>query len=306
MAGCSWITDGEDTATATSAPAPMPTPTPTPTTQPPALEVLDPGAEPRQVLELRFVKGDSATVELTSDLKIVDVDGPAAIDPPPVVQTVRFDVDRVNADQADVSFEVTGVTIDDPLGTLEAAELVQLTAALDAMVGLRGTGTIDRRGAFSSFAYDLPAGLDPDVTDALGRLEQDVATMGVPLPEVPVGIGARWRARDTIDANGVRTEQVTTYEITTIDGDGVGYTAAVDHSSPPQDLPDRALPSGTTARLLAATARGQLTGTLRLDSVVSPAELTMSGQQKVEVTDRSGSSTVSHDIDVTASVQPAP
>lgn len=299
LAGCSWIADGEDTATTSTS-------APTATTQPPALEVLDPGAEPRQVLRLRFVEGDSATVDLASDLKIAAVDGPAAIDPPPIVQTVRFDVDRADVDRAEVSFEVTGVTIDDPLGTLEAEELLQLTAALDAMVGLRGTGTIDRRGEFSSFTYDVPDGLDPAVTDALDQLEQDVTTMGVPLPEVPVGLGARWRARNTIEANGVRTEQVTTYEITAIDGDGVGYTAAVDQSSPPQDLPDRNLPAGTTARLLAATARGDLTGTLRLDAVVSPAELTMSGQQKVEVTDRSGSSTTSHDIDVSASVRPAP
>lgn len=298
-AGCSWIGGGEDGASTTSAPTPT-------TTPPPALEVLDPGAEPRQVLALRFVEGDSAVVELASDLKITEVDGPAAIDPPPVVQTVRFDIDRVNDDRADVSFEVSGVSIDDPRGTLEDRELVELTVALDAMVGLRGTGTIDRRGEFSSFRYDLPDGLDPEVTDTLGRLEADVATMGVPLPEVPVGVGALWRARDTIDANGVRTEQVTTYEITAIDGDAVTYTAAVDQSSPPQDLPDRSLPAGTTARLLAATARGQLTGVLHLESVVSPAEMTMSGQQKVEVTDRSGTSTVSHDIDVRASVQPAP
>lgn len=298
VTGCSWFGDDQDaTSTTTAAPT---------TTLPPALVVLDPGAEPRRVLELRFVEGDSATVALTSDLKITDVDGPIALDPPPVVQTVRFDIDRVDADEADVSFEVTEVKIDDPLGTLGGDEVTELTDALDSMVGLRGTGTIDRRGQFSSFRYDLPDGFDSTVTDTLDQLEQDVATMGVPLPEVPVGIGARWRARDTIEANGVRTEQVVTYEITDIDGEAVSYSAAVEQSSSTQDLPDRTLPPGTTARLLAATARGTMVGTLQLGSVVSPADLAMSGQQKVEVTDRSGSSTVSHDITVTASVQPVP
>lgn len=298
VAGCSWFGDGQSATTSTAAP--------TTTTMPPALEVLDPGAEPRQVLELRFEKGDSATVAITSNLKITAVDGPTALDPPPVVQTVRFDIDRVHGDEADVSFELLKVEIDDADGTLSDIELIGLTVELESMVGLRGTGTVDRRGELSSFRYGLPDDLDAAVTDTLDRLEQDVASMGVPLPEVPVGEGARWRARDTIEANGVRTEQVITYEIATIEGETVTYSATIEQSSPAQDLPDRTLPSGTTARLLAATARGQMTGTLLLGSVVSPAELVMSGQQKVEVTDRSGTTTVSHDIEVMASVQPEP
>lgn len=301
VSGCSWIGGGQ-TATTTSTPPAGPTTT----VVPPALEVLDPGAAPRRVLELRFVEGDTATVALTSDLKISEVDGPTVLDPPPVVQTVRFDIDRVTGSQADVSFELTGVKIDNAAGSLSDAALLELTAALDSMVGLRGTGTVDQHGTFSSFRYVLPEDFDATQTDTLDQLEQDVASMGVPLPEVPLGVGARWRARDTIRANGVRTEQVVTYEITAIDGEAVAYTATVEQSSPTQDLPDRTLPAGTTARLLAATARGQMTGTLQLGSVVSTAKLLMSGQQKVEITNRSGTSIVSHDIDVAASVQPVP
>ena len=302
VAGCSWISDGADTATSTSTTVAIPTTT----AVPPALEVLDPGAQPRRVLELRFVTGDSATAELASDLKITEVDGPTVLDPPPVVQTVRFDIDAVNGDEADVAFEVQGVKIDDPAGTLDRAALFELTAALDAMVGLKGTGTVDRRGQFTAFRYDVPDGFDIDAADTLDQLEQDVATMGVPLPEVPVGVGARWRARDTVEINGVRTEQVITYEISAIDGERVSYSAVVEQSSPTQDLPGRTLPAGTTARLLAATARGRLTGTLELGSVVSTAELVTSGQQKVEISNAAGATTTSHDIDVTASVRPAP
>lgn len=300
VTGCSWIGDNEDTPTSTIVAAP------TTTTVPPALEVLDPGDEPRRVLELSFVEGDSATANLTSDLEIAEVDGATVLDPPPVVQTVRFDIDGVSGDEADVSFEVMAVEIDDPDRTLDEADLLELTTALDAMVGLEGTGTVDRRGAFSAFRYDVPDSLDAATTDTLAQLEQDVAAMGVPLPKVPVGIGARWRARDTIRVNGVRTDQVITYEIGAIDGESVTYSATVEQSSPAQDLPDRTLPSGTTAELLAATARGQMTGTLQLDSVVSTATLVISGQQKVEITSASGVTLASHDIDVTASVQPAP
>lgn len=299
VSGCSWIGDDQSATTSTNAPE-------TTTTAPPALEVLDPGAEPRQVLEVRFVEGDSATVAFASDLKITDLDGATALDPPPVVQTVRFDIDRVTADEADVSFEVTGMKIDDAAGDLDDAALIELTVALHAMVGLRGTGTVDQRGQFSSFSYDRPEGFDAAVDDTLGRLEQDVARMGVPLPEVPVGVGARWRARDNMEIDGVRTEQVITYEVTAIDGEAVSYTAAVEQSSPTQDLPDRSLPPGTTARLVAATARGQMTGTLLLGSVVSSVEFSMSGQQKMKITNKSGSTTISHDINVTASVQPVP
>lgn len=300
VTGCSWIGDGESSPTSTTVAAP------TTTAVPPALEVLDPGAEPRRVLELRFVEGDTATAQLTSDLKITDVDGVAVLDPPPVVQTVRFDIDRVNGDEADVSFEVLSVKIDDSAGTLDDTTLVELTVDLYAVIGLKGTGTIDRRGQSSAFRYDVPDDFDAVAVDTLDQLEQDVAAMGVPLPEVPLGLGARWRARDTIRVNGVRSEQVITYEISAIDGETVSYSATVEQSSPAQDLPDRTLPAGTTARLLAASARGTMTGTLQLGSVVSMADLVLSGQQKVEITDAKGSSTVSHDIDVTASVRPVP
>ncbi len=300
VGGCSWIGDGGDTATSTTQAVP------TTTAVPPALEVLDPGAEPRRVLELRFVEGDTATAELASELSIVDVDGAAVLDTPAVVQTVRFDIDRVNGDEADVSFEVLGVRIDDPTGKLDRAGLLELTAALDAMVGLGGTGALDRRGQFSAFRYDVPDGFDANAADTLDQLEQDVAAMGVPLPEAPVGVGARWRARDTLQVNGVRTDQVITYEITAIDGETITYSAIVEQSSPTQDLHDRTLPAGTTARLLVATARGQMTGTLELGSLVSTAELIMSGQQKVDITNATGTTTASHDIDAIASVQPAP
>ncbi|MEO6988505.1 MAG: hypothetical protein ABI239_07645, partial [Aquihabitans sp.] len=120
VSGCSWI-GGDQSTTSTT------TPSATPTTAPPALEMLDPGAEPRRVLELRFVEGDSATVAFASDLKVTDLDGATAIDPPPVVQIVRFDIDGVTADEADVSFEVTGVSIDNDAGTLDDTAILELT-----------------------------------------------------------------------------------------------------------------------------------------------------------------------------------
>lgn len=270
------------------------------------MELLDAGEAPRRALLLQFEQGDTATVDLTLDTRVEQVDGdsPQTVDPPSIVQTVRFDVDEVQDGEAEISFEVLAARVDPADDSLAGDAEQQLDEALEPVIGLGGSGTVDDRGRFSRFSYELPPDLDPAVADVLLRSEQQVAGLAVPLPEEPVGTGARWRTTSAVSIDGFRTDQVVTYEITAILGDSIAYTATVEHSSPAQDLDRPGLPAGTTARVLAATARGRLSGTLHLGSVLSPSDLILTGQQMVELESSAGTETVTHNTDVVITVRP--
>lgn len=273
--GCTGSDGGDD---------PAPTTT---TTAPPNPELLDDGAAPRQELRLRLTEGDTATATLTVDLGVTQsVDGvEQVLVAPAVTQTVHFTVDRVDGDEAEISFVFTDVSVERDGTDLTDAEHLELTVDARRLVGVAGTGRIDDRGAVRAFGYDLPADLDPAVAASLDRLESQVTDLIVPLPPEPVGVGARWRVRSTTSLGGAELDQSVTYEITEITGDEITYTAVVDQVAEDQPLDDAALPDGATGRLVSSQVTGTSVGTMGLGSLAASTASTLAGTQVIDLRD---------------------
>lgn len=283
LAGCGLFGGGSDTDRSPATTASTTTTTPEP-------ELLDAGSAPRTALRLRFTEGESTTVALSFDLDVTQQSGGAeqVLDSPTVREEVRFTVDRVEGDEAVVSFRFTAAATDPEAAGLTPEERLALDADLQQLLGVGGLGRVDERGAFTSFAYDLPADLDPEVAASLDQFEGQLTDLALPVPAEPLGVGARWRTTSERTLAGTTVAQTTTYEITAIDGSVVRYTATTEQSATDQVIDPDTLPSGTTATLVSADLRGTVTGTMDLTSLVATSIATTTGEQIVDLTPAGG------------------
>lgn len=280
LAACGLFRD-EPRATTTTRSA-----TTTTTTAPAGPQLLDAGVEPRTALRLQMVEGATTTISLRLDLDVSQTSSgqTQALDNPPVVETVRFTVESVDDDGADVSFAFTAADIDRTGTLLSEADFLTITAEVRKLIGVGGTARLSSRGAFTRFAYDLPDELDPTVAATLDQAQDQFTTLAVPLPAEPVGVGARWTVDTSARLSGIAVDQTTTFEITAMDGSAITYTSATTQTAEPQAVDLATLPAGTTARLTSSKVTGTTTGTLDLTAPVGPSTYRATGTQVVEVT----------------------
>ncbi len=283
----------------------------TTTTTPERTELLEPGAEPRRPVRLALTPGATATVAVRTDLDVLQVSGgeEQRLDTPAVVQTVTFTVEKVDPQGAAVSFTFDDVVVDASAGDLSDAEALTLIAELRQLVGLGGTAVMTDRGRLESVDYAVPDGLDEDVAATLEQFEGRLGGLAVPLPEEPVGAGARWRASGSTVAAGVTVEETATYEVVAMDANGVTYRFDLTQSAGEQELHGPTVPAGTEATLRSAELTGSGEGALRTGAFVADLLATTSGRQELEVgsgDDGDGPVRVRQDVTLSLSVLPAP
>jgi hypothetical protein len=274
----------------------------------PEPELLDAGAAPRRRLRAALTEGARARAALTVDVG-VDQHGEgaeAAIDPPPITEVVDFRVGRVSATDATVSFRFAEVRAARVGTQLSDVEHLELNASLQQLVGVAGTGRVDDRSAPGKVAYDLPAGLDAGVATHLRDAEQQFAGLAVPLPADPVGVGARWRASDQVVAGGITFRRTATYEVTSLDGRLVGYTATVTQEAVPGRLETPDPTAGTTYTVVSATGSGTTRGTLDLSSPVSAARASTHVHSVLRRDTAAGSTDLDQDLTVAVAIRLQP
>ncbi|MEO6627703.1 MAG: hypothetical protein ABIP03_03965 [Aquihabitans sp.] len=285
LTGCALF--GQEDPTVTGSPAPAVGRATEPTTV-----VLNRGAAPRRALRMNLKAGDVTTVALTIDLEIVQRDADQAdqaeagdsvdqiIDPPAIREVVRFRVDRVAGDVADLSFAFTGATVDRTGTNLTDPEFVELTASVQKIIGLGGQGQITNRGVVQNFRYDPPEDIDPNVATALRNAEDQMGALAFPLPVEAVGVGAQWRSTTQSKVSGISVRQTTTYNLTAVAGDTLTYTATTRQEAAEQPVEE---PSGaTTAKVVSSEVRGSGSGTTNLDSLRAEGKSTLQVSQVID------------------------
>jgi hypothetical protein len=143
--------------------------------------------------------------------------------------------------------------------------------------GHRASATIDARGLIA--LVEPTAGSEPAPGPHTRReMLQILAESVVPLPEEPVGVGARWQVTMLLGRGAAMVNQVATYELLGVEKSGtwrIRATLAQDGEHQMVTAPE--LPAGVTAELVALVWRAE--GELQ----VSPSALTpLAGKLAVE------------------------
>ena len=263
------------------------------------VELLDPGADPRRELRLSPEPGDRGAVDMRMTMDIdLALDGQPApgVEIPPMLMGFELVVDEVSADAVTMSYTYDRVGLDGPdPGGMEQA--------LKGIEGLSGSATTTRRGAYLDGRIDVPSGADPAMAQMLTQFDQQMASLTVPMPEEPVGVGARWRVTTGLELNGVRVEQTATYTLQSFEGDDF----TVDVEMEQRFVPGTIQSPGASVEILegTGTGRGSMTGSLRFPMAMQ-GDVQMSSSMVSRISAEGQQQTMEQDQQVRMEMAPRP
>jgi hypothetical protein len=268
-----------------------PPPPPAPPTD--GVTLIQPGSAPHRLLRYHLTKGARIRSELVSDVEIRTDDqrGPT----PTLVVGFETTVADVLADgTAKLRLTVTHTTVRDQPGSPIASDLIRSQAA--AMHGVVITETLAPDGKLTDARVEAAPSLPEKVRAQLENLTRSLEQVAMRMPQEPVGIGATWRERKPLPEGGIRAVSETTYTLTSLMDDTIGYTSAGLSTGPPQTVEQDGMTAEVASMRGTTEARGSVdlsryalsvTSTSKLTtemSVVAPEGTPGAGASTIEIT----------------------
>jgi len=249
--------------------------------------VLDKGKEPKQILRYDVPAGTKQALDLVVDMTMAaPAVGMKETRVPRMVMVIATEATSSDPSAgAALAMTISDARLEDRPGSMPVPGL-----GLDAMKGLRFLWRLAPDGVMHDFRFDAKS-VPPEVRDQLGSTEQTMDQMAAILPDVPIGVGARWRVEETVWENDIKMQFETSYELTDLKDDVATTDAEMDISAPPQTIEK----DGAQVRLDAMSGHEKATQILDLHGLASRAsaqmtmDLSMSAQgQHVDMTEAMG------------------
>ena len=268
------------------------------------VKLLAPGAEPRAALRYAIAAGHKANADMTMSMSMAMNAGGMSMpmDLPGMKITMSLAVTGVAPD-GDVTYDVafTGLTIDSSTATNPT-----LAAALEPMqasvTSIKGTTTMSNRGVTKSAKINAA---DASIQQLMTQMTSSVENLSNPLPEEPVGAGARWEVRQAAASGGQTVFTKSTYEVVSIQGSTVTLKVTTEQTAPPQSISNPALPAGAEMYLENMTGSGQGTVVIKLDSLVPTSEMSMASSMSMSISLGGQNQSIVTDNKVKVTIAPA-
>lgn len=229
------------------------------------VELLDPGAEPRRPLAIDAGAGARQSVEVEVGMTMgLDLDGESipAETIPATSTTLDFELLEHSHESRVLSRVVlAGAAIVDLGSDLERLKMVNSQFQRQDPVGRKGTILHGRNRGVVEVDFPIPAGASPILRHYFGNVRQALRQLTVPLPDEPIGAGARWSASEPLEMTGMRLTQNANYELKELAEDRAVVAVQADLYAEPQLLELPNMPPGARCELLSLEGRahGDLT-----------------------------------------------
>jgi hypothetical protein len=221
------------------------------------LALLDDGREPRRPLRYPAEPPDQQRMSLK--LKVgMKMEVPGSPIPPVTLPGLRLIVDLTGKRQQD-SARYDFTVADADLVAADAAPpgiVAEMRKGLPTLVGASGSIVIDERGGVRELELGLPPEVGAELGQFMNAARLAIGQMAVPLPEAPIGVGAKWEVQDTVQQDGVRVRQKTYYELLALDATRAQVRTQTVQSADRQRAPLPGLPDGVTAEVLSLHGSG--------------------------------------------------
>jgi len=256
------------------------------------VELLNAGAAPRQQLRFSPQVNHQQTLKMTLNMDVktlLNGQDSVPFTSPAMVMVVQTDVTKVDTNgDIHLNFVYTDAAAIPGSGTPPVA-VNAIDTYLKTLVGLKQALVMDALGnAKQPLDFALPATLDPGSRQLLQQIADSFQQLTVPLPQGAVGIGAQWRATQSLNLNGIALTQTVLYEIVNLQGNAVTVKATVDQQAPPQEL-QLGQPADIAINLLQLASQGSSTFTFSLDRIVPDrAEATITTNTRMMARDETG------------------
>jgi hypothetical protein len=236
-----------------------------PPPDPLAVQLVAPGAEPRRLLRYALPKGTAMPFELALDASITTGGLGGAM------PTFVFDLDLYVEDVLPDGRMSLRTTIADATARDRPEEKVDakaLAGRVAAIKGLTIRSTLTPGGKLEDVKVDT-AKLPEAAAQQAASLTQSFEHIAMPLPTVPVGVGAKWTTIRELDQNGMKSSAINTVEITAIAGDKISFKLETQIHGPAQTVDMQNVPIDVNA----LSGSGAGSGTLDLAHFLMLGEL---------------------------------
>jgi hypothetical protein len=248
------------------------------------VKLLEAGAEPRKALRLHPKAGDKQTLLMTMKTDIATKLGEQETPPmkmPATKTTMEVTVKSVSA-EGDIAYEmaVTEASVSEESEVTPAvAEAVK--ASLANLKGLSATGTMSHRGFSKGSQVKVPAGMDPQTRRTMDQMADAFSRGAVVFPEEAIGPGAKWEAKLPLESQGIKIDQIATYELASIEGERLIVSTSILQSAANQKIENPAMP-GLKVDLTKMTGTGTGGVTLELGQLL-PLEASLESQSDLSM-----------------------
>lgn len=225
------------------------------------IEVVAPGGEPRRVLRYKLATGSTTPLELAMDVDLRTKD--VAIQVPTLALALELTTSTVDpSGNAKLKLSVIGANIRARNENPKGAEIVKLMdRQAQILAGLVITYQLSPAGRVTGSTLEtVGRDLSGPMQDQVASLVQLGEQIAMPLPDQPIGVGARWKHRRTIKQNQLTLVSVTTVDVTAIDGERVTLKSTSDLSGADQTITR----DGQTAQVTNIRGNASQEGTLDL------------------------------------------
>lgn len=249
------------------------------------LKVTDPGAEPRAPRKYAFTpnKTEKRAIILRQSMS----QGGRSQEQPALAMTVDLTPKAVKP--TGTTFEMKVVNVDladkDKLDRSLAPQLAQITQQLGAFNGMTATFDVDAHGTVGEVQLRASEKVQKAGADELlGTFQQAVELMLPPLPEAPIGVGAKWERSVDAKQMGIEVKGTHAFELKELSADGGTVVATIDQKVPKRPIPD---PRARGASV-EVDAKGSYTYAFRFDRVSTKVDGELKRKETIEVPGEGG------------------
>jgi hypothetical protein len=178
----------------------------------------------------------------------------------------------------------------------EVVEAMQ--AELKKVEGLGGTAVVSPRGALLDVSFPVPPDADPELRKEIEMMPQQMRMLACPLPEQPLGRGARWKVTTPAYVRGFTVTQITVFKLIDIEGPRARFAVEVTQRAREQAVELPNLPPGARARLKSLDSSGDGTGELDLERPVVSMDMRLKARTVTTVSFGSQSRDVVNDLEM--------
>ena len=214
------------------------------TMQSASVKLLAPGSEPRKQLRLHPKQGDkqtaAMTIQMAMAMKMGETDVPMKL--PAINMTMETAVDKVTS-AGDIQFTstVTDVGVaEEPDANPQAADAMK--SALGSVKGLESKGTMSNRGFNKGTDIKIPAEAEPQMRAMMEQMKDTMSHLASPMPEEPVGVGAKWEVKMPMKSQGMTINQTATFELVSLEDEKISTKSTIVQNAANQKVQNPAMP----------------------------------------------------------------
>ncbi len=241
----------------------------------PTIRVVTTGTGPKRTLRYRVTPQASSRIDMIMQMSMtMTMEGMDAQTVPVRTAKMALDVDVTSvAANGDIACRV--------VFTEAALDVPSIAAAPSSLKGLSAEMTMTDRGIVKSMILDTATITDPALQQVLAA--SGLEKLSAPLPEEPVGVGARWEVTQNRVTNGVRMVQKGLYEVVALDDSTASLTVTIEQTAPAQKLSPPGMPAGADVSLVGLTGTGTGRLTLTRGALILYGEIDIMSKMSMDI-----------------------